>query len=176
MPLIQVTYMELLEAPRSVARPRGGGPVVSDGITPDRIASERLAPGPYLALYRRVGGPYGWGARLRLPMEELATILASDRTELLVARGPAGEPLGFCEHDRTGFPEVELKHFGLVAEAMGRGLGPRLLDAGLQAEWARGATRIWLHTDVLDHPAAMPLYRRAGFRVYQVREEPSELL
>ena len=171
MPLVQVTYMELREAPRPVGRPGG-----DQWLAPDRIASERLAAEPYLALYRRVGGPYGWGARLRLPMEELATILASDRTELLVARGPAGEPLGFCEHDRTGFPEVELKHFGLVSEAMGRGLGPRLLDAGLQAEWARGATRIWLHTDVLDHRAALPLYRRAGFRVYQVREEPSELL
>jgi ribosomal protein S18 acetylase RimI-like enzyme len=72
--------------------------------------------------------------------------------------------------------ELWFRNFGLVAEAMGRGLGPRLLDAGLQAEWARGATRIWLHTDVLDHPAALPLYQRAGFRIYQVREEPSELL
>jgi GNAT superfamily N-acetyltransferase len=166
VPLVQVTYLELLEPPRPVGRPGGA----------ERIAPERLGPEPYLALYRRVGGPYGWGARLRLTPAELAATLASERTELLVARGPAGEPLGFCEHDRTGFPEVELKHFGLVAEAMGRGLGPRLLEAGLQAEWRRGATRIWLHTDALDHPAALPLYLRAGFRVYQVREEPSELL
>jgi len=166
MPLVQVTYMELREAPRPVGRQGGEA----------RIASERLALEPYLALYRRVGGPYGWGARLRLPPAELEEILASERTELLVARGPAGEPLGLCEHDRAGFPEVELKHFGLVPEAMGRGLGPRLLDAGLQAEWRRGATRIWLHTDTLDHPAALPLYERAGFRVYQVRQEPSETL
>jgi len=166
MPLVQVTYMELREAPRPVGRPGGG----------ERIAAERLALEPYLALYRRVGGAYGWGARLRLPPEELAAILAAERTAILVARGPAGEPLGFCEHDRTGFPEVELKQFGLVPEGMGRGLGPRLLDAGLQAEWQRGATRIWLHTDTLDHPAALPLYRRAGFQVYQVCEESSELL
>jgi ribosomal protein S18 acetylase RimI-like enzyme len=168
--MVEVSYLELREAPRSSAGPTARTP------GPERIAPERLALEPYLALYRRVGGPHGWGQRLRMPRPQLEALLEGDRLEILVARGPSGEPLGLCEFDRTGFPEVELKNFGLVPEAQGRGLGPRLLDAALRAEWRRGPTRIWLHTDTLDHPAAMRAYERAGFRVYEVRmERPEDL-
>ena len=69
---------------------------------------------------------------------------------------------------------MELKNFGLVQAAQGRGLGPRLLHVALEAEWRRGPSRIWLHTDTWDHPAAIPTYRRAGFVVLEVREEESE--
>ena len=68
--------------------------------------------------------------------------------------------------------ETELKNFGLVPEAQGRGLGPWLLGISLQHEWSLGPERIWLHTDTWDHPAAIPTYERAGFRVYAVRQEP----
>jgi len=165
MPQVRVTYLELLDPPRPPARLRE---------TDARIAVERLALEPYLDLYRRVGGPMNWGARLRLDRRVLAALLASDRLHIHLARAPDGTPLGLCEFDRTDFPVVELKNFGLVPEAQGRGLGPRLLDVGLQGEWGRGATRIWLHTDTQDHPAAMGMYERAGFRAYQVREESSD--
>jgi GNAT superfamily N-acetyltransferase len=71
---------------------------------------------------------------------------------------------------------IELKNFGLVPEAQGRGIGPRLLGTSLQREWESGAKRIWLHTDTWDHPAAVPVYERAGFRVYDVRYEVPESL
>jgi len=168
--MVQVTYLELRERPRPAAR----APPPPDGA--ERIATERLGLEPYLALYRRVGGPHGWGARLRMPRAALQALLESGRLEIYLARAPSGEPLGLCEFDRTGFPEVELKNFGLAPEAQGRGLGSRLLDAALRAEWRRAPTRIWLHTDTQDHPAALPLYERVGFRVYQVREEPAASL
>jgi GNAT superfamily N-acetyltransferase len=107
---------------------------------------------------------------------ELAALLAGDRLAIHLARGPDGAPLGFCELDRGGLPEVELKNFGLVPAAQGQGLGPRLLHAALEAEWRRGPTRIWLHTDTWDHPAAIRTYERAGFVTYLVREEPADEL
>ena len=171
---IQVTYLELLEAPVAVAQRAG----------PERIELERMESADYLELYRRVGGPLRWDTRLLMPLGELDALLAGASLRIYVVRGPMGAgpreagairpALGFCEFDRRAFPELELKHFGLVPEAQGRGLGPWLLSTALCREWASGAQRIWLHTDTWDHPAALAVYGRAGFRVYDVRDEPAD--
>jgi GNAT superfamily N-acetyltransferase len=130
----------------------------------------------YLELYRRVGEPLKWDTRLRMPAGELEALLAGRLLHLYIARddGSASAALGFCEFDRTSFPEIELKHFGLVPEAQGRGLGLWLLSTALDGEWKSGATRIWLHTDTWDHPAAVPVYRRAGFKIYDERYQAAD--
>jgi ribosomal protein S18 acetylase RimI-like enzyme len=160
---VWVSYLELLEAPGS-ADPRSGE---------ERIECERLGVEEYLALYVRVGAPLRWDRRLALDRAVLAALLG-ERLELYVLRNPAGEALGWCEFDRAAYPEVELTHFGLIPEAQGRGLGPWLLGVALEAVWRAGARRVWLHTDTWDHPAALPCYERAGFRVYERRYEPAE--
>jgi len=162
---VRVSYLELRQAPAP--------PVRHDG--PERVGRERLAREDYLALYRRVGGPLRWDQRLRLPPAELAALLASGRLSIYVLRRGI-EALGFCEFDRGEFPDVELKNFGLVPEAQGRGLGPWLLACALEAEWREGPRRIWLHTDTWDHPAAVPVYRRAGFTLFAERDESPDPL
>jgi GNAT superfamily N-acetyltransferase len=127
----------------------------------------------YLDLYRRVGGPLQWDTRLLMPVDELESLLAGAALHVYVLREGAAA-LGFCEFDRRSFPEVELKHFGLIPQAQGRGLGPWLLSTALGHEWDSGARRIWLHTDDWDHPAAVPVYLRAGFRVFDTRQEAPE--
>jgi ribosomal protein S18 acetylase RimI-like enzyme len=97
---------------------------------------------------------------------------AGGRLHIYVLRNPAGQSLGLCEFDRSSFPEVELKNFGIAPEAQGRGLGRHLLAAALVREWQSGLQRIWLHTDNWDHPAAMRLYSSLGFRVFEERDEP----
>jgi GNAT superfamily N-acetyltransferase len=137
----------------------------------------------HLDLYRRVGEPLRWDTRLQMPIGELESLLAGGSLHIYVLRG--GEPgapgggsaspaLGFCEFERQAFPEIELRHFGLVPEAQGRGLGLWLLSTALCHEWASGARRIWLHTDTWDHPAAVPVYRRAGFEIYDERYQATE--
>jgi GNAT superfamily N-acetyltransferase len=130
----------------------------------------------YLDLYRRVGEPLRWDSRLKMPTRELESLLAGGLLHIYVVRGgesgtggPVRPALGLCEFERHAFPEIELKHFGLAPEAQGRGLGPWLLSTALCGEWASGAKRIWLHTDTWDHPAALPVYRRAGFAVYDAK-------
>lgn len=130
----------------------------------------------YLALYRRVGSPLRWDTRLKMPGAALDRLLAGDDLRIYVVRAAQGDAIGFCEFDRNAFPEIELTHFGLVPEAQGRGIGLRLLATALHREWESGANRIWLHTDTWDHPAAVPVYERAGFRVYDVRYQPAESL
>jgi len=138
---------------------------------PERIARERLALGEYLALYRNVGESVRWDQRLRMPEAQLQALLDSEYLKVYVLRNAERRALGFCEFDRNRFPEVELKNFGLVREAQGRGLGSWLLSVALCEEWKFLPTRIWLHTDSWDHPAATRVYERAGFRVYAVRDE-----
>jgi GNAT superfamily N-acetyltransferase len=97
--------------------------------------------------------------------------LAGDALAIYVLRGRDHKPIGFCEFDRQGFPEIELKNFGVIPAVQGRGLGSWLLSVALQAQWQSGASRIWLHTDTWDHPAAVMVYERAGFRVFDIRDE-----
>ncbi|MDP9011094.1 MAG: GNAT family N-acetyltransferase [Pseudomonadota bacterium] len=139
----------------------------------ERIALERMARDPYLALYRRVGEPLRWDQRLSMSAAELEALLDGESLHLYVLRDIGGSALGLCEFDRSGFPQIELKNFGLVPEAQGRGLGSWLLATALQGEWRSNPDRIWLHTDTWDHPAALRVYERAGFRVFDVRDEPA---
>lgn len=164
--LVRVSYLTLTEQP-TVAPAHGGE---------ERIAIEKLDREEYLALYRKVGGPVRWDQRLRMSREALGELLGSERIRLYVLRGAGGAAIGLCEFDRTAFPEIELKNFGVVPESQNRGLGSWLLASALNAEWASRPSRIWLHTDTWDHPAALPLYEWAGFRVTLVREErPDDL-
>jgi len=163
---MQVTYLEQ-KAPPSLPALYWGS---------ERIAVERLSRDDYLMLYRRVGAALHWDQRLSMPAAELEACLSDGTLQLHVLRDAGGEALGFCEFDRSRFPEIEIKNFGLVPEAQGRGLGPWLLATALQVVWRTQPERIWLHTDTLDHPAAVQIYQRAGFRVFDVRDEPADSL
>ena len=142
----------------------------------EQVRTERLGIEDYLALYRRVGEAWRWDQRLRLAKPTLAALLAGPDISTHVMRDERGFALGFCEFDRSAFPEVELKNFGLISEVHGRGLGLRLLSCALNEEWQRRPSRIWLHTDPWDHPAAVHVYQRAGFRIYDVRDEDPDPL
>jgi ribosomal protein S18 acetylase RimI-like enzyme len=161
--IVRVTYLELRESP----------PPPSPRFGAERIVREPLALKEYLALYRNVGESLRWDQRLRMPEADLAALLEGGSLNIYVLRDALDHALGFCEFDRHAFPEVELKNFGLIPEAQGRGLGPWLLSVALREEWTEIPARIWLHTDTWDHPAAIRVYERAGFRVYAVRDEPS---
>lgn len=162
--LLQVTYLELCAAP--------GPPQRHDGLESIRV--ERPEIFDYLALYRRIGESLGWDQRLLMPEAELAQLLQGNLLRIYLLRSELGEALGFCEFDRSAFPQIELKNFGIVPEARGRRLGPWLLSTALVAEWSTSAARIWLHTDTWDHPAAIRVYERAGFRIYDARYEAAE--
>jgi ribosomal protein S18 acetylase RimI-like enzyme len=137
----------------------------------EHIAAEKLSVSEYLDLYREVGKPVRWDQRLKIPHAELMILLASERSQIYVLRDRDGRGLGLCEFERC-LPEIELKNLGVVPAAQGKGLGSRLLRTALRHEWELQPRRIWLHTDTWDHPAAIHLYESAGFRIYDVREQP----
>jgi GNAT superfamily N-acetyltransferase len=154
--------MEMRSAPRPVASRE-----YTETVTEDKLSLEK-----YMDLYRKVGTPVSWDQRLKMPAQELTALLQSS-LRIYVLRDATQGALGFCEFDRSGYPEIELKNFGLIPVAQGRGLGTWLLGIALEKEWSSAPHRIWLHTDSWDDPAAIPVYERAGFRVYATREEPA---
>jgi ribosomal protein S18 acetylase RimI-like enzyme len=158
-----VSYLELAEAPAPI----------QTHVGEERIVKETLPISEYLDLYARVGQPLRWDQRLKMPRSELSLLLESERSQLYVLRDSRSEALGFCEFERC-LPDIELKNFGLVPEAQGKRLGQWLLRTALHHEWKLRPRRIWLHTDTWDHPAALGLYKKAGFQIYMTRTEPPE--
>ncbi len=115
-PTVRVSYLELTQSPAPSAT----------HIGTESVAREKLRVGEYLDLYKRVGGPVRWDQRLGMPRADLTRLLESDRSQIHVLRDGRGQALGFCEFERC-LPEIELKNFGLVPTAQGKGLGSWLL-------------------------------------------------
>jgi GNAT superfamily N-acetyltransferase len=162
---IRVTYMEAKSRP----------PLIKPFPTAVSLTKECLGYHHYMNLYRRVGGPLGWDTGLMMTPEALIDLLQSEIFVLHVLRENA-EPIGICEFERQANGNVEVKHFGLVPEAQGRGLGLALLTQSLKIEWQGKTKRVWLHTDECDSPAAQPTYEKAGFTVFDRRLEDPEFL
>ena len=150
-------------------------------ISPDALAGWRVerwrAPSPasYRRLFTAVGGPWGWTGRLLLAESELNAVLTDDRVEIW--RLWCGATVaGFVELDRRVRGETEFVYFGLTPEFIGRGLGSFLLRWAIHHAWTtrpnggpdtvEATRRVWLHTCDYDHPAALEMYRRAGFEVF----------
>jgi GNAT superfamily N-acetyltransferase len=163
--LVRVSYLELTQTPAPIQARLGE----------ERLSREKLSVDEYLDIYSRVGRPLRWDQRLKMPRAELIRLLDSDWSQIYIVRDGHGQPLGLCEFERC-LPEIELKNFGLVPEAQGKGLGSWFLRTALHHEWKLQPRRIWLHTDSWDHLSALRLYEHAGFRTYMVREEsPGDL-
>lgn len=147
--------------------------------TPWRPADFTLTTQPpgevaaYRALYRRVGENFLWLSRLLMPEAELAEWLSLPTTEIQFARRD-GVPIGLIELDRSAAGETEIVSFGVVPEEIGSGAAHVMMQALLAGEFARGARRVWLHTCTFDHPAAIPFYRRHGFKPYKFAVEIAE--
>ena len=119
----------------------------------------------YRALFRRVGTPWLWSMHLELDDAGLAAQIHDPAFEVFVALEDDAE-VGLVVFDRSDPKSVEIVDFGLVPEAVGRGLGRRMMAAALERAFAGGPGRVWLHTCTHDHPAAVPFYMACGFTPY----------
>ena len=128
----------------------------------------------YRYLYDSVGKDYHWRSRRRLSDEELADVLHDPGNELHVLHVD-GSPAGFTELDHRRPNEIELIQFGLTPDFIGQGLGKWLLQWTIDKAWSYQPNRFWLHTCTLDHPAALSMYKKAGFVQYDEKSIRREL-
>ncbi len=157
---VTVYYLEMVApSQRSVPAPR-------DGLTV--LHAQTPSVSYYRFLYDSVGKDYHWLSRRKLSNKELAAIIGDPRNELHVLH-VNGSPAGFAELDRRQPAEVELVQFGLMPDFLGQGLGKWFLQWTIDKVWSYQPRRFWLHTCTLDHAAALPTYKKAGF--VQFKEE-----
>ena len=167
-----VTYLEMREppAPKPVTAP--------PGVSVRKITKPDLMW--YRQLYRTVGENWLWFRRLRMRDDELASIIHSPLVEVyaLSVASDSGDQSdkGLLELDRREASEVEIAYFGVTADMVGRGAGKSLMAKALDAAWATGPRRVWVHTCTLDHPHALTFYRNAGFvpykRAIEIADDP----
>src|SRR6185312_10238421 len=138
--MVRVSYLELTRTPARIQARLGD----------ERISREKLPVSEYLDLYGRVGRRLGWDQRVKMPRAELILLLKSEHSQIYVLRDGDEQALGLCEFERR-LPGIELKNFGLVVNARGKGLGSWLLRTALHHEWKMQPRRIRLHTDNWDH-------------------------
>ncbi len=159
----RITYLEMLERPA----PRRAPPPLDQHVLM-RVEEPKLAF--FRWLYHYVGRDWMWIDRRRWPDETLAAHLAAPGYGLYVLY-LKGAPAGFFELvPQDGGTRIDLGLFGIAPDFIGRRLGPFLLDQAIQLAWERGPTRMTVDTCTLDHPKALILYQKFGFRPYATRE------
>ena len=160
---VEVTSLEMRQAP--------SGPLPEPPAADVRIDRVETPTVPfYRFLYNTIGEPWLWGDRRKLSDEEIRAILQHPLVELHVLY-LGGEPVGYAELDRRVEGDIEVAYFGIRPEFTGRRLGTYLLSHAIRRAWTFRPDRVWIHTCTLDHPAALPLYRRSGFEPYQTVEQ-----
>ena len=140
-----------------------------------------IAPEYARFLYGLVGGDWYWTDRLPWTRQQWADELAVPGTEFWIIYRE-GVPMGYVQLQpiaQSDGTHVEIRYFGLALQAIGCGLGGRLLEHGIVAAWSLPersglppTARVWVHTCTLDGPAALANYQARGLVVYA--EETTE--
>ena len=155
-----VTYLEMTGPPLGAPLPPPPGIEVRRAFRP--------TTGFYRYLYDAIGADWLWYDRKLLDDESLAAIIHDPEVEVNVLWAQ-GVPAGLAELDFRGPPDVELAYFGVLPDFIGQGLGRFLLDWAVHHVWRSRPRRFWVHTCDLDHPRALGVYQKGGFRVYDQR-------
>ena len=158
---VVVSYLEMLENP-------GCG----DADFPAGHALIHAEDPPvwyFRMLYDRVGRDYSW-EDMPLRSDEVVAEWMDPARMSLWTLIEHGWPHGFFMLDEGEADETELTYFGLVREAIGKGLGGWLLKTAILTAWEReGLRKLCVNTCTLDHPRALQTYQKAGF--HPVRRE-----
>lgn len=152
-----VTFLDMRKPP--------DGQIPASALSLRRIAEPDVYD--YRQLFRRIGRHWLWFSRLVMSDEELAAIIHDPAVELFIVLDELGTDIGMVELDFREDGECELAFIGLLPEIAGLGHGRWLMGETLRLAWRENVRRVHVHTCTLDHPAALPAYRNAGFRPYR---------
>lgn len=152
-----VTWLEM------TARPTYSYPALP-ATHPASLLKAEAAPNWYfLSLYDAVGRDYAWEDAHDRDPGELQGWLDDAAVDLFTLMAH-GWPHGFFILDGREDKACELAYFGLVPQAVGKGLGAFLLRTAILTAWDRpGVERLAVNTCTLDHPRALQTYQRHGF-------------
>ncbi len=127
-----------------------------------KILKKPITTKRYIQLYEGVGKAYQWVDRLIISEEELEQTINKKETHIFVLRNGEQE-IGFTELARKG-DNVEILYFGLFQKEIGKGYGPQFFQLTLEKAWSMLPHKVYLNTCDLDHPKALQMYQRFGFK------------
>jgi len=154
------------------ARPDYPRPAIVGSSQTALIRAEKPPVWFFLDLYDAVGAQYEWTERHEQPKDELEAWLLNPEVNLFTFLR-LGWPHGFFVLDTREAEVCELAYFGLVPQAVGKGLGKYLLHSAIHTGWdQKGVKRMTVNTCTLDHPRATELYTSSGFSL--ARQESYE--
>jgi GNAT superfamily N-acetyltransferase len=152
-----ITWLEMTE------RPDWDWPSLPAGAQVALLKAESPPVWFFLSLYDAVGRDYAWEDMHARELDDVARWIQSDRMHLYTLYGQ-GWPQGFFMIEDLEDGVVDLAYFGLVPEAVGKGLGRWLLREAILTAWDRpGARKLTVNTCTLDHPRALQSYQKSGF-------------
>ena len=158
---VVTTYLEMVDRPAAIPSGNPEGVLI--------MRAKRPTVSFYRFLYNTVGENWKWVDRRKLSDEDLRTIIHNEKVEIHVLY-LNGVPAGYVELDFRQISEVEIAYFGLMPDFIGQGSGKRFLQWAIMTAWQTSPERLWVHTCSLDHPGALPLYQKCGFKIYKTEE------
>jgi GNAT superfamily N-acetyltransferase len=152
-------YLDMCQPPKYASE------ILPQPVGVDVVVAEirNLEPEAYRDLYRRVGEPYFWLARLMMSDKDLIATIQNPGVKIYVLY-VGGKKAGYAEL-LTEKAETEIVHFGLFLEFQGQGWGRYFLRWIVIKAWQFAPKRVWLHTCVLDGKWALHNYKSQGFAV-----------
>jgi len=109
-----------------------------------------------------------------MPDEELYQKINAANTDIFlmyIKDVPAGFAEFVKENDFT-----EILYFGLFPDFVGMGIGNYFLQWVIQQAWSYQPKWIQLNTCTLDHPNALPVYKKAGFVPIRTETQQRKIL
>lgn len=155
---VVITYLRQQQRPRYAPQAK----------PPGKLSILRAEHPPvhfYRYLYDLVGRPWNWVTRKKLSDADLSAIIHDPRTHLYILYA-GGVPAGMSEIDAMRPPVTEIRFFGLAPDFIGKGYGRYFLSNAIDLAWATSPSEVRIETCTLDHPAALPLYQKFGFTVF----------
>lgn len=152
-----VTWLEM------AARPTYPWPQQPTGTPASLLKADSPPAWFFLGLYDAVGRDYAWEDMYDRTEDDLTRWLHHPDTSLFTLMR-SGWPHGFfmLDHRKPGI--CDIAYFGLVPQAIGRGLGRFLLENAVHTGWQLpGVEKLTVNTNTLDHPRALGTYQRCGF-------------
>jgi GNAT superfamily N-acetyltransferase len=133
-----------------------------------------ISPDVYKKYYAAVGARHHWIDRLVILTDELNRIINQPKVHIYIMK-VAGANAGYLELVKEEH-YVELLYFGLFPDFIGKGLGSYFLQWSVNRAAAFEPKWIQLNTCELDHPNALPTYRKLGFVDYKSSFEDRRVL
>ena len=119
----------------------------------------------FLSLYEAVGAEYEWTDKFLCSKKEVNDFLLHPKVTMFTFL-KNGWTAGFFVLDKRKKNICDLAYFGLVPEVIGYGYGKYLLKFAIKESWAKKDIKLLtVNTNTLDHPKALPLYKKMGFKV-----------